>query len=94
MKKLRVPLLAIGFIFLAVVSSMMFGDIEDLASASTIKMLILKPTEVTLGLLFWHLQRRFITGTVVKWDSNLKLMDIGSLYAIVSLPVIIWAFAG
>ena len=94
MYKLRVPLLAIGFTSLAIVSSLMFGNIEDLASASPIQMLILKPTEVTLGILFWFFQRRLITGKKVKWDSNIKLMDNGTLYAIVSFPVIIWAFAG
>ena len=94
MKKLRVPLLVIGFTALAIVSSVMFGNIEDLASASPIQMLILKPTEVTLGILFWFFQRRLITGTKVKWDANIKLMDLGSLYAIISFPVIIWAFAG
>jgi len=94
MKKLRVPLLVIGFTALAIVSSIMFGNIEDLASASPIQMLILKPTEVTLGILFWFFQRRLITGTKVKWDANIKLMDLGSLYAIISFPVIIWAFAG
>lgn len=94
MSKLRIPLLVIGFTALAIVSSIMFGSIEDLASASPIQMMILKPTEVTFGILFWHFQRRLITGTKVKWDSSIKLMDIGSLYAIITFPIIIWAFIG
>jgi len=94
MKALRVPTLLIMFVVMAMISSVMFGDIEDLASASPIQMLILKPTEVTLGIAFWHFQRKLMTGTTVKWDANTKLMDTGTLYALVSFPIIIWAFAG